>query len=377
MGAASSFHDSKPHFQSLDGLRGVVALIVLAYHLFESFATSQVDQVVNHGYLAVDFFFLLSGFVIGYAYDDRLKSKRMSRKDFFKRRLIRLHPMVIMGAIIGALCFYFAEYEPWNVRSIRLIQLFWGTILTALLIPVSPQYEIRGNGEMYPLNGPYWSLFFEYIVNILYLYILRKLPTRLLTIVVVLLGLSISAFALFGPFGGIGAGWTMDADNILGGILRVLFSFSLGMLITRKLRPRKFRGGFWIATVLMIIFLGMPRIGGEERFIYNGLYELFCILLLFPMLLILGASDSSTDAFSRKTTRFLGDLSYPLYVVHYPFLYLYYSYVKVHHLTFWESLPEAALFYFGSIVVAYILFRVYDIPVRRYLTQRFISKKTI
>lgn len=91
---------SKPRYEILDGLRGVAAMIVVAYHLFETYSAGPVHQILNHGYLAVDFFFVLSGFVIGYAYDDRWD--RMSIKGFFKRRLVRLHPMVIMGTLIGA-----------------------------------------------------------------------------------------------------------------------------------------------------------------------------------------------------------------------------------------------------------------------------------
>ena len=86
--SSSAFADSKPHYVLLDGLRGVAALLVIWYHVFEGFATSPIDQKFNHGYLAVDFFFILSGFVIGYAYDDRWKTT-MTQKEFFKRRLIR------------------------------------------------------------------------------------------------------------------------------------------------------------------------------------------------------------------------------------------------------------------------------------------------
>lgn len=64
---SSVFSDSKPHYEILDGLRGVAALLVIFYHVFECFDWSPAP----HGYLAVDFFFVLSGFVIGYAYDDR------------------------------------------------------------------------------------------------------------------------------------------------------------------------------------------------------------------------------------------------------------------------------------------------------------------
>ena len=95
----------KHHYHILDGLRGVAAIVVVWFHIFEAYATSHVDQIINHGYLAVDFFFMLSGFVIGYAYDNRWKT--MTTREFIKRRLIRLKPMVATGAIIGALIFNF------------------------------------------------------------------------------------------------------------------------------------------------------------------------------------------------------------------------------------------------------------------------------
>lgn len=103
---SAAFIDSKPHYELLDGLRGVASLLVIWYHVFEGFATSPLDQRFNHGYLAVDFFFILSGFVIGYAYDDRWK-KTMTVGNFFKRRLIRLHPMVVIGCVLGAISYYY------------------------------------------------------------------------------------------------------------------------------------------------------------------------------------------------------------------------------------------------------------------------------
>ena len=151
--SSAAFADTKPHYDILDGLRGVAAIMVVWFHLFEAYATSHLDQRINHGYLAVDFFFILSGFVIGYAYDDRWK-KKMSVKDFLKRRLIRLHPMVVMGAVIGAVMFYFQGCSVWDVSAVSLSMLLTATLLNALLIPATPGSEIRGLGEMYPLNGP-------------------------------------------------------------------------------------------------------------------------------------------------------------------------------------------------------------------------------
>src|SRR4029079_11491858 len=95
---------TKPHYPILDGLRGVAAILVVIYHLFEAYFPVPANHPEHHGYLAVDFFYVLSGFVVGYAYDDRWN--KMSIGDFFKRRLVRLHPLVILGTLIGAICFW-------------------------------------------------------------------------------------------------------------------------------------------------------------------------------------------------------------------------------------------------------------------------------
>ncbi|MDD4032594.1 MAG: acyltransferase family protein, partial [Bacteroidales bacterium] len=109
---SSAFADTKPYYHILDGLCGVAALTVVWFHIFEAFATSHLDQQINHGYLAVDFFFFLSGFVMGYAYDERWKTMKV--KEFFRRRLVRLHPMVVMGALIGTIMFYFQGCSVWD-----------------------------------------------------------------------------------------------------------------------------------------------------------------------------------------------------------------------------------------------------------------------
>ena len=95
----------KDHYLILDGLRGVAAVMVVLFHICEAYKPEHpLTQLINHGYLAVDFFFLLSGFVIAYAYDDRWQA--MGLRDFFKRRLIRLQPMVVMGMVVGAALYY-------------------------------------------------------------------------------------------------------------------------------------------------------------------------------------------------------------------------------------------------------------------------------
>ena len=364
----AAFADTKPHYSILDGLRGVAAITVVCFHIFEAYATSHLDQIINHGYLAVDFFFILSGFVVGYAYDDRLKT--MKTKDFIKRRIIRLHPMVMIGAVIGAIMFYSQGCSVWDVSKVTVLVLFFATFLNALLIPATIGTEIRGLGEMFPLNGPSWSLFFEYIGNILYVLLIRKFSTKALSFLVLIAGCGLATFAIFGPLGDICVGFSLTGTEITGGSLRLLFSFSAGLLISRIFKPVKVKGAFWICSLSIIALLAVPRIGGTEHLWMNGLYETICCVVFFPFLIFLGASGKSSDKYTTTICKFLGDISYPLYMVHYPFIYLYYAWVKNNNLSFQESLPGAASVVFGSIILAYICLKFYDIPVRRYLTSR-------
>ncbi|MEA4868976.1 MAG: acyltransferase [Rikenellaceae bacterium] len=369
---SSAFADTKPHYPILDGFRGVAALTVVWFHIFEAFATSHLDQIINHGYLAVDFFFILSGFVIGYAYDDRWG--KMSVKEFFKRRIIRLQPLVVIGALIGAAVFYTQGCSVWDVSKISLATLLMATIMNALMIPATTGAEIRGVGEMYPLNGPTWSLFFEYIGNILYALFIRKLATRPLAALVVIAGIGLTAFAIWGPYGDLCVGYSLTGDNFLGGSLRLLFSFSAGLLMSRVFKPGRVKGAFWIGSIVLIAISAIPRIGGSENMWMNGLYDSLSVIVIFPLLVYIGASGKIYGNFTTSLCKFLGDISYPLYMVHYPFIYLYFAWVKNENLNFAESLPGALALFFGSIVLAYTTLKLYDNPLRKKLTATFIPR---
>jgi peptidoglycan/LPS O-acetylase OafA/YrhL len=169
----------KGHYVILDGLRGVAALMVVIFHLFEAYAGGNPQkQIINHGYLAVDFFFLLSGFVIAYAYDDRWAAG-MNQWGFYKRRLVRLQPMIIMGSLIGAALVAFQHFSIFpKLEAASAWQIVAVMLLGCVMIPLTPSAEIRGWTEIYPLNGPAWSLFYEYVANILYAVGLRKLSNR-------------------------------------------------------------------------------------------------------------------------------------------------------------------------------------------------------
>ena len=149
------FTNTKPHYELLDGLRGVAALLVLVYHIFEGFAFagatngagSGIITTLNHGHIAVDFFFILSGFVISYAYDDRWTApgeKRLTLGNFFKRRLIRLHPMLVMGMFIGFITFLIGGGVKWDGTETPLPWVFLCLLLSFLFIPAysGAGYEI-------------------------------------------------------------------------------------------------------------------------------------------------------------------------------------------------------------------------------------------
>ena len=368
----SAFADTKAHFHILDGLRGVAAIMVVWFHIFEAYATSHLDQQINHGYLAVDFFFLLSGFVIGYAYDDR--RGRMSFGEFIKRRVIRLHPMVVAGALIGGVMFYMQGCPVWDVSAVTIGALIFATFINALLIPATTTMEVRGLGEMYPLNGPSWSLFFEYIGNILYVLFIRRLSTILLSLLVFAAGCGLAIFAIWGPLGDICVGYSLTGTEFTGGFLRLLFSFSAGLLLFRIFKPAKVKVGFWISALLLVVLLAMPRLGGERLWV-NGIYDTLCFALLFPLIIYWGASATAKNRHMIRLCTFLGDISYPLYMVHYPFIYLYYGWVKSENLTFTQSLPAALGVVAASILLAYLCLKFYDIPLRKYLSKRFMKKK--
>ena len=381
--SSAAYADSKPHYELLDGLRGVAALLVLFYHIFEglSFAAGGTPiTVINHGYLAVDFFFILSGFVISYAYDDRW-GKTMTTGNFFKRRLIRLHPMIIMGVILGTITFFLQGGVQWDGTKVATSAVMLAMLCAMFFIPAVPgvSYEVRGNGEMFPLNGPSWSLFFEYIGNILYALFIHRLSTKALTVLVGLLGIALAWFTTFNVSGYdmIGVGWTLDTVNFFGGALRMLFPFSMGMLLARHFKPMNVRGAFWICSVILLLLFCVPYVVTENSPIsLNGLFEAICILFIFPVLLWIGASGKTTDNFSSRVCKFLGDISYPLYAVHYPIMYLFYAWLIDNKLyTIEEAWPMALAVYLGNILLAYLCLKLYDEPVRRWLTKKFLNKK--
>ena len=378
---SAAFADTKPHYEILDGLRGVAALLVLMYHVCEGYAfASGADTIdsINHGYLAVDFFFMLSGFVIGYAYDDRW-GKTLTTGNYIKRRLIRLHPMVIMGAIIGLIFFLLQGSVTWEGEHVSLTRALVALVCAMLFIPAvrGGYYEVRGNGEAFPLNGPAWSLFFEYIGNLIYAFFIRRFPTWLVGVLAGVLGAGLCAMTWLNLCGGdmLGVGWTMSNYGLLTGGLRMLFPFTVGLLISRLTHPKATRHTFWPCSLLLIAVFLVPYIPSEGGISMNGLFESLAVAIVFPAVVWLGAHGTVTGKWTSRVCKFLGDISFPVYIIHYPLMYYFYAWMmEKQAYTFADTWPVSIGVVVVNIVLAWVLLKVYDEPVRHWLTQRLIRK---
>jgi peptidoglycan/LPS O-acetylase OafA/YrhL len=344
----------KQHFEILDGLRGVAALAVVVFHFTEFIFPSANVNFIGHGFLAVDFFFCLSGFVIGYAYDDRLG--KMGVLEFFKSRTIRLHPLVILGSVLGFIGFLTDPFgghpEAYSVGRLALILLS-----SVLLIPFPAMQERYFN--LFSFNAPAWSLFWEYIANIVYAFVLCKLGRRYLILILVIAAVALgyvaySAHALVG-------GW--DGNSFWHGGARVLYSFTAGLLIYRFNLIIKNKLGFIGLAILLLIALMMPH------FKWNWLAELLVVLLYFPLLIALGAG-ATLSARLKRLCVFSGNISYPLYMTHYAGIWVFGNYVISHK----PPTGQIVFIVIGGLMLlvgmAYLAMVAYDIPVRRYLDSK-------
>ena len=376
--------ESKSRYEILDGLRGVAALVVVFYHLMECYPAEYVGKYFSHGYLAVDFFFALSGFVIGYAYDDRWKL--MSMKDFFKRRIARLHPMVFFGVMVGVCFFYYTG----GIELFGKVDgaAWWLVLLQALLlmlmIPLPASMDIRGWGELNSLNGPIWTLMFEYVANIFYALVLRHLPKLALGVLVAvsavltadltlrlnLFGLLVSEWNSYSVIGG----FVFDAEHVYIGYVRLLYPFLMGLLLCRLGWKIRVQGGFWVTSLIILIMLSVPTLGGVNK-IVDGMYQLVVILLGFPLVLAIGAGSSLKGKKSSRICKFLGDISYPLYITHYPLIYLHTSWAQRYpDAPFGTHVMVAVSTLVIALFIAWAALKLYDEPVREWLKNHWLKK---
>nr|WP_319397402.1 acyltransferase [uncultured Carboxylicivirga sp.] len=345
--------NGKEHYHILDGLRGVAALAVVLFHYLEWIHSDFSENIIGHGFLAVDFFFCLSGFVIAYAYDSRIS--QMGLKQFFVSRLFRLHPLVIAGAILGLIAMFADPFaNQAEGQSIGFVLLIF--LSSVLMIPL-PIMEERGF-NLFSLNAPSWSLFWEYIANVLYGLILVRLSRKVLWVFLViaaaaLLWVSHSAGNLLG-------GWS--GGTFADGGIRMMYSFLAGLLIFRSGWILKIKLGFVVLSILLFAAFMMPW------FSHNWLVEWVMVILYFPLVVSLGAG-ASVSGWLKKLCIFMGKISYPLYMTHYAFMWWFGNYYTTQnppqeYLPWIIGLGTVAMVFFAWLVMFF-----YDEPVRKFLNR--------
>jgi peptidoglycan/LPS O-acetylase OafA/YrhL len=351
---AAAILQTKQHFEILDGLRGVAALSVVTFHFMEWVYADYSQNFIGHGFLAVDFFFCLSGFVIGYAYDDRMA--KMGVWEFFKSRAIRLHPLVILGSVLGLLAFLFDPFggHPELYSTGKIVLAFFCSVL---LIPF-PAIADRGF-NLFGFNAPAWSLFWEYVANIVYAFVLCKIRRGYLLLLTVLSAVAICLVCYHS--GNLMGGWS--GPTFWDGSARISYSFMAGLLIYRSNWIIKNRLGFVGLAILLFLAFVMPFSK------WNWLSEPIVILFYFPLLIALGAGATLSPGLKRVCL-LSGQLSYPLYMSHYAVLWMFGNYYGSHKP---GTLQLAFIVISGLILLvglAYVVMVVYDVPVRKYLSRR-------
>jgi len=352
--------ETKQHFEILDGLRGIAAFAVVVFHFMEWIFTDPSQNFIGHGFLAVDFFFCLSGFVIGYAYDDRIA--KIGLRNFFISRFIRLHPLVIAGSILGLLAFLFDPFGG-NLELYSTGKIILTFICSLFLIPF-PVIADRGF-NLFSFNAPAWSLFWEYIANIMYAFLLYRIRRSFL---LVLTFISATAICYVGySSGNLLGGWS--GPTFWDGCARISYSFLAGLLIYRSNWIIKNKLGFGALTILLLLAFLMPF---SE---WNWISEPLVVLLYFPLLISLGAGAVLKPGL-KKVCTFSGKISYPLYMTHYAVLWMFGNYLTNYkpdmtQLTFIVITSVILLFGFAYLVMVF-----YDIPLRNYLHTKRKGKLT-
>lgn len=340
-------------FETLDALRGLAALTVVQMHLPFLFAA---HMPFPHAYLAVDFFFMLSGFVLNYAYGPRL-ANGWSTVLFLRDRVFRLYPLYLLALPLGlAHLLYTNRRDQAPLHHGEII----GIVTFALINFPLPSWIASTEG-FFPTNNPSWSLFYELVANLAHGLLLRYCNRTRLILVTCFEGLLLVPTSL--QRHGLNIGDLRGEFFV--GLVRVAFSYTFGMLLLdlwRDGRLRRFRSFLGSAVLLAAVLLSPVLSRG------NGVGDLAAVFFVFPAVLLLAANATSSSHFLPVVT-LLGTLSYPIYVLHVPlysiFTALWGAVLKSKTA---DHAPVSGIVYMLFLLgICYLLERFYDLPVRRWL----------
>jgi peptidoglycan/LPS O-acetylase OafA/YrhL len=340
----------KVKFYVLDALRGIAAIFVVVRHSGEFFG----GNPFYNSFLAVDIFFLLSGFVIAHAYDKKLISNIIDSREFITIRLIRFYPAYILSILLClvALLIKQTEYGYSTVGNF---------LLTLFFIPNFFQ-SLVSSSFLFPINGVFWSLFYELGMNIIYA-VTRKLEiNKLLALFTVLSGLAILSFGLRN--GSLDAGFRWGTDSIILGGTRAFFGIFFGIYLYKIRNHKAFNYLEHFSTIGPLLFL-VAILSMEKLSTFNWLYQVVSILLLFPIIVLWASKAKSSRA--SKTLTLLGLMSYPAYVLHRPLKEIVNNFMATQIQLF--APYSGVLFLAVLIILCIIVEKYYERPIIKYLKQ--------
>lgn len=284
---------------NLTGLRFFLAIWVVFYHVKEAVTMPIVREVVYAGYLGVDFFFVLSGYILTCVYFDVFFLTAPSGREqinFIKKRFARIYPLHL-ATLIGAICLTLILNSVSNAD----IPVYWNHILPQFFL-----IHAWGMLDSIRWNFPSWSVSAEWFAYIFVFPVVALLFRRYK-----LLGiLSLAIFLLIA--------WVLiteiyfEADiglQLQSGIIRIIPEFALGCVAyILAWKMPKMENYFW-ASVLALLILFLFWRGNAQ----------FAIVLSVPFLLVfLHRGGRLTDTiFGTRVVVYLGEISYSIYMIHF------------------------------------------------------------
>ncbi|MGI4794772.1 MAG: acyltransferase family protein [Janthinobacterium lividum] len=338
------------HYKGLDLLRGIAAVAVMLYHVS---GRMHLPLIFSHGYLAVDFFFVLSGFVMAAAYGQRLSEGSMGVKRFYAVRAIRLMPLVLLGTIAS---FVVELGRPGIVdQGLHLKETIAALVLGSVLLPTPFVSTLQDT--LFPLDGPVWSLFFEAIANLAMPVWARARARRKLVVATIVICGAVLGWATVRE-GTVHVGF--QSSDAAFGLARVGFSFTVGVALfsVRRHAPNV---PFVVPPLVLAALLTVPSLGA-----WDVAFQATCVFVLLPALSFLTVG-SRCGARGRRLSALSGDLSYPLYALHSPIVRLVTVVAARHEMSWGLRLAIALGATAVCVAVAAAAFTLYDVPVRRRL----------
>ncbi len=345
----------------LDGIRGMAALFVMTRHTVDYWRFS-----FYRSYLAVDLFFILSGFVIAYAYDEKIRTGIITFPKFILIRLIRLYPVFILSLLISSALFIGRLVLKHEIDSTNLSGILSVVAITALFLPS----HLAGDNGLFPINGVYWSLFFELVVNFLYAAIRPILNNYVLISIVLVAGFLLAQSSYLN--GNLNTGFYWEKASLIAGFARSIFGIFLGLLLFRHhSRFKRFLDRpyvAWIAVFVIALVLASPSVHG-----LNWLIDLISVVIIFPMAVLAASHGKSMKL--QGLLVMLGSASYPIYVLHIPIGGILAYPIKGAVQTFAPI---------SGVILVLILFalslwleKYYDIPLRKRISNYFFRKDRV